>query len=185
MEIEIESTLLQWQSFYREIFGIRINIANLEIPSTNDAFNRLLVISPKLSLDSIWRKSAKFFPCEEFTFAGGSLDAYFPVNEYRPEKDYAAWVVDSPEPERPAASLGEIVLRRTLGANYITLREHLIFRLRYFTETHRHLDILCPTTCIGTTDGKYINGTPRIHFFQLKTTIKSVIAEGFTRTVSL
>jgi hypothetical protein len=189
---KIRGLLDNWIDFYGHVLGIGLDISEIEIPKTNEYFSRLIIISKRVSAQSIWDVSGRYFGCKPFVRYNGSqpnLDEWFCLGEYRPSgRDYAMWVIDNEEPESPAMPEAALLLMRAQGASYITLKEHLIFRLKYFHETGRQLDALFPTSCLGSecdVGNMYAGSIPVVHYRNSQAAITEKFPNGYFRRVSL
>ncbi len=146
--------LLDWTEFYREEFGIELDCTNLVIPTKRQGFDRLLVLAAGLSIQQAFDQCRNQFGCWEYT--GKSLDQAVPTNDRDPKNGvYAIWVRDRVEAdeEHKNRSARQLVEAKVLG---ITLLERIIYELKYWKETRKHLDIQNYTLCSGS---RYSDGS--------------------------
>jgi len=150
--------LADWQDFYREIFGIEIDIGNLSIPERKKDFKRLLVVAEGITPQKIYDKCLKFFSCCKWT--NQNLDDIV-FSERVAKKSYAVWVRDASEADEDLKNLSAVELKNIPG---ITLEERLLMELKYFKETGRHLDSEnFLTLCSGS---RYADGNvPKVFWF--------------------
>jgi len=143
--------LADWRTFYRDEFGIKFG--EVKVPEIRPGFDRLLVIAKGLTIQRAYDKCVEHFSC--WKWADGDLDKAVPTNDRMPDNSsYAVYVHDRVEAdeEHKNKSAETIWQAKIFG---ITLLERLLFELKYFRETGRHLDIQCITLCSGSryTDG--------------------------------
>lgn len=141
--------ILDWQDFYRNVFGMKVSFYGLRIPEYIDDFNRLVVMAKGMTPQMIYDKYVELFLYPKWT--GRSLDEIIkPFNTIRDTRDrsYAVWFRDRQEAdvELKNVSADELKERNISG---ITLEERLIFGLKFFKETGEHLDIKNVTLCSG------------------------------------
>ena len=140
-------SLLEWQRFYSEVFGVNLNIADITVPPKLDGFDLLVVIAKGSTANRLFAKCREQFRvqsnCTDFN---ASLDPNFSTRIT--DKSYAIWV-------RKCAVAD--VENKNLSANdlaerdipTITLQERLILELFYYWKMGIHLDIKSITLCAG------------------------------------
>lgn len=140
--------LADWTEFYREEFGITLDIRSLEgrIPAHKAGFDRLIVVPRGMTfvkiLDQMKRK---------MSFRNNWSDAGSFKSVRKADWDYAVWIRDRHEADE------ELVNRSasTLGVekiNCITLEERLLLELFCFWTMGVHLDVQGFTLCAGSHD---------------------------------
>lgn len=146
------SLLVDWHGFYRDMFGIEVDFSNLRIPEKRQGFNRLLIVAQGMTPQSLYDKCKELFP--SVMWIDGSLDKVRnpKQSERTAKKDaYAIWIRNRIEADRELRNLSAKVLQEK-NISGITLEERLVFELKYFKETEKHLDIKNVTLCSGSCD---------------------------------
>ena len=145
--------LLTWQSFYRDVFGLEIDFSRLKIPVKQPGFNRLLVMSQGMTPERLFRKCKKLFLSWKWTEQ--SLDGIVVSDRTAKDGPYAIWVRDRVEADEELKNLSANDLKEK-GIPCITLEERLLFELKFFRKTGRHLDVANVTLCSGShySDGR-------------------------------
>jgi hypothetical protein len=140
----------RWQGFYKKFFNRDFDFSGVQIPERVEDFNRLIII-PGLSLEEVWTVHKRHFFCEKYTCS--KLDDTIVYNDRNVAGGaYAIWVRDRVEADKETQGLSEDNLARQ-GLKGITLLERLIFGLKYFSETKKHLDQNgIVTVCSGSRD---------------------------------
>jgi len=140
---DINVLLDDWRTFYRDEFGIELG--EVKVPEIRPGFDRLLVIAKGLTIQRAYDKCVEHFSC--WKWADGDLDKAVPTNDRMPNSSYAVYVHDRVEAdeEHKNKSAETIWQDKIFG---ITLLERLLFELKYFRETGRHLDKYI-TLCSG------------------------------------
>lgn len=130
-----------WQKFYLEEFGLKVNLSKLVIPPHRNGFDRLIVIVPGVTAQSVYNACAKHFKILKYKYIDESLDKEVPVNDrIATTRPYAVWIRDRQEADEELKNLSanELKKRNIFGE---TLTERLIHELKYFLETGKHLDV--------------------------------------------
>ncbi|HOK35230.1 MAG TPA: hypothetical protein PLL80_00060 [Candidatus Pacearchaeota archaeon] len=151
--------IAEWQKFYNELFGIKINFSNISIPERKKGFNRLIIVAQGITPQQIYDKCAEFFFCWKCTYQ--NLDECVYSERSAKNGSYAVWFRKVIEPDRELRSLSANNLKKR-GIVGITLEERLLMELKYFKETGNHLDRKYITLCSGS---RYSNGAiPGVHW---------------------
>ena len=142
----MNNLISEWKEFYNDLFGIKVNFSNLQIPEKPKGFERLIIVAKGMTSQRLFDKCEELFSCWKWT--DESLDKV--VNSVRAAEngDYAIWLRDRVEPDKELKNLSANKLKKR-GISSITLEERLIYELKYFKETGRHLDISNITLCSG------------------------------------
>jgi hypothetical protein len=135
-----------WISFYRDVFGIRTVFPGIKIPEKRDGFDRLLIIAEGMTSQKLYDKCAELFPL--WKWIDRDLDEIVTSNRTAKNGAYAVWVRDRVEADEELKNLSANQLKER-GVSGITLEERLIYELKYFNETGKHLDINNVTLCAG------------------------------------
>jgi len=135
-----------WTKFYKEYFGIIVDLFDLRVPTKVKGFDRLIVIPRGVTLNQVWevckKKHFKCWTSSDLEMAGVLSD--------RDPKDgtYAIWVIEAVEADEEMKNFSANDLKKN-GTKGVTLLERLILELKYFSETGKHLDVLNLTLCSG------------------------------------
>lgn len=141
-----QQILAGWQAFYREI-GIVVDFSGLRIPAKRRGFDRLIAVPQGTKVQQVYDASAELFRC--WKYEDVNLDEIVTENDRDPASgSYAIWIRDRVEADEEwKGKLTEELRER--GVPGITLLERLLYGLKFFKETGRHLDIKNATLCTG------------------------------------
>jgi hypothetical protein len=138
--------IAQWTTLYAELFGLEVDLSRVSIPPKQEGFDRLILVPRELTLNQTFDVCTKLFKtwkCVE------GLDEALSIRDRDPKSgSYAIWVKDSVESDKAFAnaSADNVEARGLKGE---TLLEHLLFTIKYFRETRKHLDMANWTLCTG------------------------------------
>lgn len=150
-----------WVKFYREVFGIELDLSKLTMPAHRDGFDRLLVIAEGFSTERVYNACEQQFACWKDT--GRTLDEAVPTNDRIPTNGaYAIWIRERVEADEELAnkSANDLASMQIPG---ITLLERLVYEFKYWRETGKHLDIQNITLCSGSRNS--VGGVPCVGWF--------------------
>lgn len=142
-----DATLLDWVQFYREMFGIELDLSKVVLPALQEGADRLLVIAEGLSAQRAYDVCKQHFSC--WKYADGNLDEAVPTNDRDPKTgSYAIRIRECVEADEDLAnkSADDLAAIQMPG---ITLLERLVYELKYWKETGKHLDRKNLTLCSG------------------------------------
>ena len=139
-------SLSDWQNFYSDVFGIETDFSNLAIPEKCDGFDRFLIIAEGMTPQKIYDKCAETFPSWKWT--DSNLDEIVTSDRTCQNGSYVVWIRDRVEADEELKNLSANQLKKRKISG-ITLEERLIYELKYFKETGKHLDIQNVTLCAG------------------------------------
>lgn len=144
-----------WQNFYRDVFGVKVDLSAVSVPARQKGFDRLLVVAQGMTPQRLYEKCAELFPCWRHT--DESLDEI--VHSDRTAKDgaYAVWFRDRVEADQELKNLSADQLKDQ-NIPGITLEERLLMELKYFKETGKHSDLKSITLCAGSRYSGYSGG---------------------------
>jgi len=148
-EVNTEEQKESWRIFYQKFFGIDTDFSKISIPEKQPGFDRLIIIAQGLTLNQVYGKCAKNFLCSRHI---DDLDKAITQNDRDSNKSsYAIWVRDriNADEELKNLSTNDLKKKNILG---ITLLERLLYGLKYWVETGKHLDIQNWTLCVGSLD---------------------------------
>ena len=156
---DVENNISSWQIFYQKFFGIVPDFSKIRIPEKQPGFDRLIIVVQGLTLNQVYSKCAENFPCRCYV---DDLDKAITQNDRDPGKgSYAIWVRDRIEADEKLKSLSVDQLKEQ-GIIGITLLERLLYELKYWVETDKHLDIKNWTLCSGSRDSG--GDVPRVYW---------------------
>ena len=164
--------IADWQKFYLDVFGLETDFSNLRIPEKREGLDRLLIVAQGMTPQRLYDKCRELFPpCWKWTEK--SLDEVIDFSfQTRFAKDgpYAVWVRDRIEADEELKNLSADDLKQK-GIPGITLEERLLYELKFFKETGKHLDINSVTLCSGS---RYSDGhVPNVFWFDDKMHVNS------------
>ena len=147
-----------WKKFYRESFGINLDIDSIQIPQDHDGFDWLIVVAEGMTAQKVYDKLFILFEGEISKVFGGSLDNLDskPVRSAK-SGAYAIWV--GRDLEADAAHLNKSYNNlKAQRVNGITLTECLLLAVLVRKITGMHLNINTTTFCSGSlsSDGEII-----------------------------
>lgn len=147
---ESQDELAKQARFWREVFGIELDLADITVPKKRNGFNWLIVIPEGMTPSRVFDNCAKEFRCERY---GVDLDAATKDrNDREATKTYAVRFCDRVEADEELKNLSADDLKKTkIPGN--TLLERLILGRWYFWKFRKHLDIDNITLCSGSRDG--------------------------------
>jgi len=141
-----EDLKIEWQNFYAKYFNLKVDLSGIKISALRTGFDRLIIIIPGISPDSVVVAQRQYFKTWVFN---EDLDAAIAHNDRDASNEpYAIWVRDTVEPDQKY---------RNRSANWAkekqisgeTILERLIHGLKYWDEKKKHLDINGTTMCTG------------------------------------
>jgi hypothetical protein len=136
-----------WVKFYREVFGVELDLSKLTMPAHREGFDRLLVVAEGFSCDRVYNACKQHFACWKYT--DWTLDEAVSTNDRNPASgSYAVRIRERVEADEELASKSANDLA-SMQIPSITLLERLILELKYWKETGNHLDIQKVTLCAG------------------------------------
>ena len=156
---DISSRLQDWQSFYKKLFGLDTDFSSVRIPERKSGFDRLLIIAQGFTPNRVYDAcSPQNFACWRYV---DDLDASVTHNDRVPTEHYAIWVRDRQEADEELKNISANDLQKK-KINCITLLERMVFDLKYWSETGRHLDVKNITLCTGS---RFQDGfVPRVYW---------------------
>jgi hypothetical protein len=150
--------VLEWRLFYRRVCGVSFRPESVTAPKERCGFSRMIVVAKGVTPDGMFALCAKRFPASRHVTR---LDECVPARDRTPAAPYAVCVRDSAEPDRDLGGLSALdLLKKQVPA--ITLLERLLFELKFFSETGRHLDQKDITLCAGS---RYPDGRVPVTIF--------------------
>ena len=142
----VRAFLRDWQTLYRQEFGIEIDISKIRIPKRVPGFNRLIVVAQGLTPEKIVSVLKGHMTVWKYA---DNLDTV--KSDRKTDQPYAIWIRDRQEADEELKNKSANQLQQE-GVNCITLEERLLYHLKYFLETGKHLDEKNWTLCAGSRD---------------------------------
>src|SRR3989344_3808218 len=142
----VRAMLRDWQTLYRQEFGIEIDISKIRIPKRVPGFDRLIVVAQGLTPEKIVSVLKGHMTVWKYA---DNLDTV--KSDRKTDQPYAIWIRDRQEADEELKNKSANQLQQE-GVNCITLEERLLYHLKYFLETGKHLDEKNWTLCAGSRD---------------------------------
>lgn len=152
--------ITDWQNFYKDI-GVNVDLSKVKIPKKRRGFDRLIIVAKGMAPQKLYDKCKEFFDCWKWT--DKSLDEVITHSDRTAEKEsYAVWFRDRIEADKELKNKSAKDLEKE-NISGITLTERLLYELKHFRETGKHLDIENWTLCTGS---RYSDGrVPCVYWF--------------------
>ena len=147
--VTVDNLISDWEKFYQGVFNIKVDFSNLKIPGKIKGFDRLIIIIPGMTPQILFDKCKKLFPCWKYT--NDDLDKIVTSKRTAVNGPYAIWIRDRQEADEELKNLSANQLKKKRIPG-ITLEERLLYELKFFQETGKHLDINNITLCAGSVD---------------------------------
>ena len=144
----------EWAQFYREVFNLDVCYSTVKIAKRRPGFERLIVVAEGVTLKRVIEVAQKYFPIDlnetgRYCSVDGKIRG---THDRLPTQTYVVWVRDQIDPDAEYTNVRPPVVERR-GVKGSTLLEHLLFHLKYFTETGKFLDRNnIQTVCTGSHD---------------------------------
>ncbi len=140
----------EWVKFYKTHFNWDVDFSGVIIPPmpTDGKKWRLLFLAKGMILNLAFQICEKLFPSWKYY---GDLNKEISKNIRDTSSHYAVWVRDEIEPDTEflGKSTREADPNMKIG---ITNLERIIFEIKYFSETGKHLDVKGITFCSASRD---------------------------------
>ncbi|MFH0853171.1 MAG: hypothetical protein V1853_02090 [bacterium] len=144
----LHRALAEWDAFYKIFFDKNTLLAEpgcypkFKIPDFQPGFDRLIVVAQGITLDQVIKACQCYFVVGvNLMRSEGEYDRWLAdlQDDRTTEQSYAILVRDSSEadPGLEKKSANQLADERVLG---MTLLERMLFELKYYAETGRHLD---------------------------------------------
>ena len=142
----VAAAVQEWQDFYRVGFDMKADLAGIPVPAKRPGFDRLIVVAKGITPQRLFERCQQVFP--SWKYAQESLDDITISDRTSADGSYALWVRDRVEADEELSncSANELRARQVHG---ITIEERLLYELKYFVETGKHLDLSSTTLCSG------------------------------------
>jgi len=161
-ETDFSGLIQDWQNLYREL-GIKADFSNLRIPEKQPGFDRLIIMAKGMTSQTVYDKCKELFSCWKWT--SENPDKIVESERTAENSAYAIWIRDRVEADEELKNLSADDLKEQ-NIPGIILEERLIYELKYFRETGKHLDRDNVTLCAGS---RYSDGcVPNVRWFSDK-----------------
>ncbi len=131
----VEDEKVSWKKFYKEIFGINVNINNINIPEIKKGFYQLIVLEKGMTPATINDVYVKILGGIDYQ----GLDAAIKSDRDAYDDSYAVWVRKSRKPDDKWMGLTtEFIKKRNIKG--ITFEERMILEIYFFWRYKLHLD---------------------------------------------
>ena len=143
------SSASEWEKFYKDYFNMYFSFSHVTTHSPIGAFDRVIIdpVVKKLGLDEIVEVCRNFF-----SVVIDMKDSDWKVLKHAHEDKhiipYFFLVRNIREADIELTGSVEEFLKKNTDKRYISLSERLLFELKYWSETDKHLDNKSPTLCL-------------------------------------
>jgi len=143
-----------WLDFYRKEFGLECEpllvCPEKRHPEVGKSFGRMIVVAQDIRMQCVFDQCQNHFNCHKHTEM--ELDAVVQSNDrLSASGSFAVWVRDCAEADEEHRYRSANALKQ-MNIFGITLLERLLYELKYFLETGKHLDVRNITLCSGSID---------------------------------
>jgi len=139
---------LDWQIFYQKYFSISINLSQvqsqIQTPSYQEGFDRVIIVPKGITEDRVFQVCSEKFKIRKRT--NQELSEVIDHNDRMSTETYAIRVRDCQEADKENKNISAEQAKEK-DINGITLLERLIYELKYWDETEKHLDMANLTIC--------------------------------------
>ncbi len=146
----------EWERFYLEVWGTKVDFSQLDLPAKAEGFNWLIIMLEGLTPNKLFDKCKESFVSWRYTEDLNTIKSVRTA-----DKTYAVWVRDRIEADEENKNKSANDCEKE-GLKGSTLEERLLLELFYHWRTCKHLDINNVTLCSGSC---YSDGdVPRVGF---------------------
>jgi len=144
-ESKREVIIEEWKKLYFTL-GISCDFSEVVIPDDPGGFSRVIIMAKGVTPQWAYDKCSGLFRCWKWT--DRNLDKVVTSDRTAKNGPYVIRVRDRVEADEELRNMSANDLKRQNIAG-ITLEERLVYKLKYFKETGKHLDINNWTLCAG------------------------------------
>ncbi len=137
MNTDTNAQVKEWEEFYQDVFGVKPDFSSLAIPEKQEGFDRLIIVAQGITAQRAYDKCAELFPSSSSV---GDMKRM-----WQDRGAYAIWIRDRVEADEELKRVSV----RELAVPGISLLGRLLYELKYFKETRKHLDRKNTTLCTG------------------------------------
>jgi len=135
-----------WVNFYKEVFGLDLNFSEVQIPERKPGFDRLIIVAQGMTPQRLFNKCKELFTSWKYT--DKDLDEFVKSVRTAENGTYAIWVRERVDADKENKNLSANQLKER-GDEGITLEERMLYELKFFNESGKHLDVASWTLCAG------------------------------------
>ena len=143
--VTVNEVSTEWERFYFKLFGHTVHLADVQLPKPKKGFDRLILVPKGLTMNQVVVVMREHFQVWLYT---EDLDSSITINDRVPTETYPIRIRNRPEADEELKNLSANDLKAK-NINGMTLWERLIFELKYYDETGKHLDLNNRTLCSG------------------------------------
>lgn len=161
-DIPADGWAAEWQRFYKDVFGIDVDLSGVQIPDDPGGFGWLVFVIKELTYNRVYAKCRELFASS--SYYGDDLDSV--INKEKEERTadkgpYAVRFRNRVEPDDENKNISANTLAERQTTN-ITLLEAMIMELWYYWRTGGgHLNFVRWAICAGS---RYLDGyIPCVH----------------------
>ena len=144
-----DDVLQDWHSFYHSL-GIKCDLSGVQIPDDPGGFDRVIIVTPGITPQTALDLCQKNFKCWKWT--DKNLNQITTSDRTTKNGPYAIRIRNRVEADEELKNISANQLKEQRIPG-ITLEERLIYELKYFKETNKHLDLYNWTLCAGSRYG--------------------------------
>jgi hypothetical protein len=145
-------SIKSWVGFYNKFFNTALDLSDVKVPEHLPEFGRHVVVLRALHQLKVFELMGKYFPCRT-----DDMDKVAIRSDRDPVSGtYIICIRDKVEADQEMKNLSAKHLQKK-AVNGITLLERMLYELKYWDETGKHLDEQGTTLCLGSinSDGTF------------------------------
>lgn len=145
----VDETLSGWVKFYREVFGLELDLAQVKLPAEREGFCWLVLVAKGLTMNQVFKVCCMRFAGKERCYPEDfDFDRTVTRNDREPTETYVIRVRDRVvAAEEPNCRFVNATDRA--GIKGITVLERMLLELWYYWQTSKHIDVSSFTLCSG------------------------------------
>jgi len=139
-----EAEIMIWKTFWKKYFSISTDLSQIQILSYQEGFDRVIIVPKGITEDRVFQVCSEKFKIRKRT--NQELSEVIDHNDRMSTETYAIRVRDCQEADKENKNISAEQAKEK-DINGITLLERLIYELKYWDETEKHLDMANLTIC--------------------------------------
>ena len=143
----IDPRLANWLQFYREVFGLELDPASINLPAERDGFNWIVLVAKGLTRNAVFDRCRQRFGGKAWRYYN-DLDKAVTRNDREPIETYVICVCDGIEADECHQNKSAKDATKA-GIKGMTNLERMLLELWYHWKTSDHLDKENLTICSG------------------------------------
>ena len=144
---EVDPQLTDWLQFYREVFGLELDPASINLPAERDGFNWIVLVAKGLTRNAVFDRCRQRFGGKAWRYYN-DLDKAVTRNDREPIETYVICVCDGIEADECHQNKSAKDATKA-GIKGMTNLERMLLELWYHWKTSDHLDKENLTICSG------------------------------------